>query len=74
MIERLAHLVQGGDASLPLAVAAMLSVAEESGRLTFDDLAVAYRRDYLDLQRAEFGDTFVKEWRKLPLAVWDRCG
>jgi len=56
VIERLAHLVQGGDASLPLAVAAMLSVAEESGRLTFDDLAVAYRRDYLDLQRAEFGD------------------
>ena len=56
MIERLAPLLQGGDASLPLAVAALLSVAGESGHVTFDDLAVAYRRDYLELQRAEFGD------------------
>ncbi len=56
MIERLAPLVQGGDASLPLAVAALLSVASESGQVTFGELAVAYRRDFLDLQRAEFGD------------------
>ena len=56
MIERLAPMVQGGDASLPLAVAALLSVAGESGQMTFGELAVAYRRDFLDLQRAEFGD------------------
>jgi lipopolysaccharide export system ATP-binding protein len=60
VIERLASLLHGGDPSLPLAVAAMLRVADESGRTAFDDLAVAYRRDFLELQRRAFGDAMLQ--------------
>ncbi|MBE0591323.1 MAG: LPS export ABC transporter ATP-binding protein [Gemmatimonadales bacterium] len=34
----------------------MLSAGGDAGHVTFDELAVAYRRDYLDLLRVEFGD------------------
>ncbi len=56
MIERLESIRSGGDTSLPLAVAALLKVADTMGRATFDDLAVTYREDFLELQRQEFGE------------------
>ncbi len=42
---------EGRDPSLPLAVAALLRSADETGAAGFGDLAVAYREDHLDLQR-----------------------
>ena len=56
MNERLTSLLHGGDPSLALAVAAMLRVADEAGRSGFDELAVAYRHDFLEVQREVFGD------------------
>jgi lipopolysaccharide export system ATP-binding protein len=57
MIAQLESIRSGGDTSLPLAVAALLKVADASGRAGFDGLAVAYREDFLELQRREFGET-----------------
>jgi lipopolysaccharide export system ATP-binding protein len=57
MIAQLESIRSGGDTSLPLAVAALLKVADASGRAEFDGLAVAYREDFLELQRREFGET-----------------
>lgn len=51
MNERLRALFGGRDPSLPLAVAALLRSADETGAASFGDLAVAYREDHLDLQR-----------------------
>ena len=44
------------DPSLPLAVAAIVDVADEGGAAEFGALAVAYRREYLELERRERGD------------------
>jgi lipopolysaccharide export system ATP-binding protein len=44
------------DPSLPLAVAAIVDVADESGSAQFGALAVAYRQEYLELERRERGD------------------
>ena len=44
------------DPSLPLAVAAIIDVADADGSAQFGDLAVAYRREYLELERRERGD------------------
>jgi lipopolysaccharide export system ATP-binding protein len=44
------------DPSLPLAVAAIVDVAEENGTAQFGALAVAYRQEYLELERRERGD------------------
>ncbi len=44
------------DPSLPLAVAAIIDVADADGSARFGDLAVAYRREYLELERRERGD------------------
>jgi lipopolysaccharide export system ATP-binding protein len=46
-----AGLLGGDHPSLPLALAAFLRVAGADGRLAFGDLAVAYREDYLTLER-----------------------
>lgn len=47
----------GKDPSLPLAVAALLARSDDSGAASFHDLAVAYREDYLSLQREEWGES-----------------
>jgi len=46
----------GRDPSLPLAVAAIIDVADESGSALFGALAVAYRSEHLELERRERGD------------------
>jgi lipopolysaccharide export system ATP-binding protein len=56
VIELLRQAVSGGDTSVPLAVAALLKVAGPGGDATFDDLAIAYRADFLDLQQREWGE------------------
>jgi len=44
------------DPSLPLAVAAIVDVADENGSAEFGKLSIAYRQEYLDLERKERGD------------------
>ena len=56
MIDRLHEAVGGGDTSIPLAVAALIRVADAGGQASFDDVAVAYRSDYLDVQQREWGE------------------
>jgi lipopolysaccharide export system ATP-binding protein len=56
MIDQLREAVGGGDTSIPLAVAALIKVADAGGRASFDDVAVAYRSDYLDMQQREWGE------------------
>jgi len=46
----------GRDPSLPLAVAAIVEVADESGSAQFGSLAVAYRSEHLELERRERGE------------------
>jgi len=46
----------GKHPSMPLAVASLIGCADSHGAARFGDLAVAYRQDYLELQRQEFGD------------------
>ncbi|NIM50296.1 MAG: LPS export ABC transporter ATP-binding protein [Gemmatimonadales bacterium] len=41
---------------MPLALAALLRTADATGAARFRDLAVAYREDYLELQRLEWGE------------------
>jgi lipopolysaccharide export system ATP-binding protein len=57
MNERLRLQFAGRDPSFPLAAAALLNVADETGSAAFDELAVAYRSAHLELQRRERGDT-----------------
>ena len=57
MNEQLEARFAGRDPSFPLAVAALLRVADSSGRASFDELAVTYRAAHLELQRRERGDT-----------------
>ena len=47
----LREVFAGRESSLPLAVAAILRTADETGAVTFGELAVSYREDHLDLQR-----------------------
>jgi lipopolysaccharide export system ATP-binding protein len=56
MIEQLQAMLEGGDPSLPLAVAALVGTPSGDGSSTFSALAVAYREEHLDLHRKEFGD------------------
>jgi len=44
------------DPSLPLAVAAIVEVANDTGAAQFGAVAVAYRQEYLELERKERGD------------------
>jgi lipopolysaccharide export system ATP-binding protein len=46
----------GKDPSIPLAAAGILERADEQGSVSFGDLAVAYRENYLELQRIEYGE------------------
>ncbi len=56
MINRVIALLEGGDPSLPLAIAALLDVADELGEATFARLAVAYRQGHIELIRLERGE------------------
>ena len=56
MTESLRALFGGRDPSLALAVAALLRAADDGGTLAFDELAVVYREDHLELQR-QLGET-----------------
>ncbi len=56
MIKVLRQQLTGRDPSLPLAVAALLERADDSGSASFRDLAVAYREHYLELHRLEYGE------------------
>jgi lipopolysaccharide export system ATP-binding protein len=56
VIERLRATIGGRDPSVPLAMSAFLRVAGEDGGCTFEELAVAYREEYLELQRRQWGD------------------
>src|SRR5437764_11360966 len=47
---RLPDLLAQRDSSLPLAAAALARIADEWGRTTFGDLAVAYREEFLQLR------------------------
>ena len=55
MIERLRAAI-GRDPSAPLALSAMVRVVRDGGDCTFEDLAVAYREEYLELQQRQWGD------------------
>ncbi len=46
----LADLMAARDSSLPLAAAALARVADEAGRATFSELAIAYREEFLTLR------------------------
>ena len=56
MIERLRASFEGKDPSLPLVAAALLTHANEFGAVSFADLAVAYRENYLRLQQLAWGE------------------
>lgn len=69
MIETFFQSLEGGDSSLPTALAAILAGADETGRISFDDLAVAYRSDHLtvklrDSASVDTGDLSVDEARR----------
>jgi lipopolysaccharide export system ATP-binding protein len=53
---QLRESLAGQDPSLPLAVAALVEIADDSGVAVFGELAVAYRQDHLELLRREKGD------------------
>jgi lipopolysaccharide export system ATP-binding protein len=55
--ERLRELLQGGDPSLPLAVAALLRTGDSAGTSSFGPVAVAYREDHLRLYEREWGES-----------------
>lgn len=57
MTERWDAVLTGKDPSLPLAMGALVRVADDGGSASLHDLAVAYREDYLALQREERGES-----------------
>jgi len=66
----LADLIAARDSSLPLAAAALARVADDGGRATFSDLAIAYREEFLTLRAhsheaglPELGGLSVEEFR-----------
>ena len=49
-LDRFVDLLARGDSSLPLAAAALARIADDQGRASFSDLAVAYREEFLRLR------------------------
>ncbi|MEX2156084.1 MAG: LPS export ABC transporter ATP-binding protein [Gemmatimonadales bacterium] len=49
-VDRFAELFATRDSSLALAAAALVRIADDQGRATFGDLAVAYREEFLKLR------------------------
>jgi lipopolysaccharide export system ATP-binding protein len=56
MNELLREVLKGRDSSVPLALGALVRSADQTGAATFGDLAVAYRANYLELRRREWGE------------------
>lgn len=56
MNEHLREVWAARDPSLPLALGALLRSADADGTASFGDFAVAYREDYLEMQRREWGE------------------
>jgi lipopolysaccharide export system ATP-binding protein len=56
-IDRIDDLVAARDSSLALAVGALASIADDQGRASFSDLAVAYREEFLKLRAHAKGET-----------------
>ena len=56
-LERLSDLFSSRDASLALAAGALAHIADDQGRATFSDLAVAYREAFLKLRAHAKGET-----------------
>jgi lipopolysaccharide export system ATP-binding protein len=56
-IDRIDDLVAARDSSLALAVGALARIADDQGRASFSDLAVAYREEFLTLRARAKGDT-----------------
>ncbi len=56
MSEELRALPNLNDPSLPLAVAALLDAADAEGSAQFGAFAIAYRQEYLELERKERGE------------------
>ncbi len=56
MIDQLYHAAAEKHPSFPLALAAMVEQVDSNGAARFGELAVGYRKDYLELQRKEFGE------------------
>lgn len=56
MSDELRALPNLNDPSLPLAVAALLDAADAEGSAPFGALAIAYRQEYLELERKERGE------------------
>jgi lipopolysaccharide export system ATP-binding protein len=55
-LERFADLFATKDSSLALAAAALARIADDQGRASFSDLAVAYREDFLKLRAHAKGE------------------
>ncbi len=55
--DRFADLFATRDSSLALAAAALARIADDQGRATFSDLAVAYREEFLTLRAHAKGET-----------------
>ena len=55
-LDRFADLFATRDSSLALAAAALTRIADDSGRATFSDLAVAYREEFLKLRAHAKGE------------------
>ncbi|HYT63790.1 MAG TPA: hypothetical protein VEL50_07805, partial [Gemmatimonadales bacterium] len=55
-LDRFADLFTTRDSSLALAAAALTRIADDSGRATFSDLAVAYREEFLKLRAHAKGE------------------
>ena len=80
--QRLPDLLAARDSSLPLVAAALARVADERGRTTFGELAVAYREEFLTLRAhargaslPELGGLSVEEFRtSLRTSVLPRLG
>ena len=56
MNEQLREFLVGQDPSMPLAMAALVKVADSAGAAVFGDLAVAYRLEHFELVRREKGE------------------
>ncbi len=61
MNERIRTLLAGHDLSLPLAMSALVEVANGHGVADFGVLVLAYRSDHLELLRRKKGDEVVKQ-------------
>ena len=55
-LDRFADIFATRDSSLALAAAALARIADDQGRATFSDLAVAYREEFLKLRTHAKGD------------------